>query len=49
MVGCDYYITLDEKFLKYQQRKPNLVISIELIRRIEADGQGLVSMAERIF
>lgn len=38
MAECDYFVTTDDRLLKYQSEKINLVTPGEFIRRMEADG-----------
>ena len=38
MAECDYFITTDDRLLKYQSEKIKLVTPGEFIRRMEADG-----------
>ena len=38
MAKCDYFVTTDDRLLKYQSEKINLVTPGEFIRRMEADG-----------
>ena len=38
MADCDYFITTDDRLLKYQSERINLVTPGEFIRRMEADG-----------
>lgn len=38
IVGCNYFVTTDDRLLKYQTEKINLVTPGEFIRRMEADG-----------
>lgn len=37
MAECDYFVTTDDRLLKYQSEKINLVTPGEFIRRMEAD------------
>ena len=37
MAGCEYFITTDDRLLKYQSERINLVTPGEFIRRMEAD------------
>lgn len=37
MAECDYFVTTDDRLLKYQSEKITLVTPGELIRRMEAD------------
>ena len=37
MAECDYFVTTDDRLLKYQSEKINLVTSGVFIRRMEAD------------
>lgn len=36
MADCDYFVTTDDRLLKYQSEKIQLVTPGELIRRMEA-------------
>lgn len=38
MAECDYFVTTDDRLLKYQSEKIKLVTSGEFIRRMEVDG-----------
>ena len=38
MAECDYFVTTDDRLLKYQSEKIKLVTPGEFIRRMEADG-----------
>lgn len=38
MADCDYFVTTDDRLLKYQSEKINLVTPEEFIRRMEVDG-----------
>ena len=38
MAECDYFVTTDDRLLKYQSEKINLVTPGEFIRRMEVDG-----------
>jgi len=38
MAECNYFVTTDDRLLKYQSEKIDLVTPGELIRRMEADG-----------
>ena len=38
MAECDYFVTTDDRLLKYQSEKINLVTPGEFIRRMEGDG-----------
>lgn len=38
IAGCNYFVTTDDRLLKYQTEKINLVTPGEFIRRMEADG-----------
>lgn len=35
---CEYFITTDDRLLKYQSERINMVTPGEFIRRVEADG-----------
>ena len=37
IAGCDYFVTTDDRLLKYQSEKIRLVTPGEFIRRVEAD------------
>lgn len=37
MAGCDYFVTTDDRLLKYQSERIKLVTPGEFIRRMEAD------------
>ncbi len=37
MAGCDYFVTTDDRLLKYQSEKIKLVTPGEFIKRMEAD------------
>ena len=38
MAECDYFVTTDDRLLKYQSEKIKLVTPGEFIRRMEVDG-----------